>query len=163
MLKAWNAQFVYQQAGKFEVGECWLHKLTFLRFNLNSIVIPNLFRDLKNIMYGEKKLKQIAEKVLGFSKADQTEVLLSVAQSSLTRFANNQIHQNMAWDDLGISVRVVNFEKKSRLRPSDVGTLNNNLGYGGRVGVSTTNSFKNEDLIAVVSKATKLADLQEQD
>jgi len=47
-------------------------------------------------MLGQTKLKQIADKVLALSKADQTEVLLSVSEDALTRFANNHIHQNMA-------------------------------------------------------------------
>lgn len=93
-------------------------------------------------MFGKEKLKQIAEQVLKLSKADQTEVLLSVSGSSLTRFANNEIHQNMAWKDLGISVRVI-VDKK--------------------IGVASTNSFDDESLKEVVRKATDLARLQEPD
>lgn len=58
-------------------------------------------------MLGEKKLKQIADTVLKLSKADETEVLLFVSENGLTRFANSEIHQNMAWEDIGISVRVI--------------------------------------------------------
>jgi predicted Zn-dependent protease len=58
-------------------------------------------------MLGEKKLKQIAEKILKISKANETEVLLFVSENGLTRFANSEIHQNMAWDDIAVSVRVI--------------------------------------------------------
>lgn len=102
-------------------------------------------------MFGKERLKQIAEEVLKLSKADQTEVLLSVSGNSLTRFANNEIHQNMAWKDLGISVRVI--LQKTRHRH----------GYGGQVGVASTNSFDERSLTDVVEKATKLAELQEPD
>lgn len=98
-------------------------------------------------MLGKEKLKKIADKVLGFSKADQTEVLLSVSDNSLTRFANNQIHQNVAWKDLGISVRIVNFSS----------------GKGGQVGVSSTNSFDDSDLAKTVKMAEELARLQKPD
>lgn len=93
-------------------------------------------------MLGKEKLKQIAEKVLSLSQADQTEVLLSVGGHMLTRFANNEIHQNMAWQDIGISVRVI-VQK--------------------RIGVASTNSFEPDALQRVVKKAMELAHLQEPD
>lgn len=93
-------------------------------------------------MISEEKLKQIAEKALSFSKAEQTEVLLSAAGSALTRFANNQIHQNVAWKNLGISIRVINQKK---------------------IGVASTNSFEESKLKDVVARATELSDLQEPD
>ena len=93
-------------------------------------------------MIGEEKLKQIAEKALSFSKAEQTEVLLSVSGNALTRFANNQIHQNVAWKNLGISARVI-IDKK--------------------IGVASTNSFDDASLKDVMARATELANLQEPD
>lgn len=93
-------------------------------------------------MLGEQKLKQITDKVLKFSKSQQTEVLLSVAENSLTRFANNQIHQNMAWDTIGISVRVINNKK---------------------IGVASTNNFDDESLKQVVAKAEEIASFQQPD
>lgn len=93
-------------------------------------------------MLGEQKLKQIAEKVLKYSKSEQTEVLLSVAENSLTRFANNQIHQNMAWDTIGISVRVIQDKK---------------------IGVASTNSFDEDSLKQVVAKAEEIASFQQPD
>ncbi|MDA1317371.1 MAG: TldD/PmbA family protein [bacterium] len=93
-------------------------------------------------MLGQTKLKKIAEKVLKLSKADQTEVLLSVSEDALTRFANNHIHQNMAWNNLGISVRVI---------------------YGKKIGVASTNAFDKESLKDVVERASTLAKLQSPD
>src|SRR3989344_1524477 len=93
-------------------------------------------------MFGEKKLKQIADKVLKFSTAKETEVLLFVGNNALTRFANNQIHQNVAWHDLGISIRVVNDKK---------------------IGVASTNTFDDMSLKKLVNKAIELAKLQKPD
>jgi len=93
-------------------------------------------------MFGEKKLRQIADKALNFSTAEETEVLLFVGSNSLTRFANNQIHQNVAWHDLGISIRVVNDK---------------------RIGVASINTFDDMSLKKLVNKAIELAKLQKPD
>lgn len=93
-------------------------------------------------MIGEYKLKNIAQKVLKLSKGDETEVLLMVSENGLTRFANSQIHQNMAWEDLGLSVRIV-IEKK--------------------IGIASANSFSDGALADVVERATNLAKLQKED
>ncbi len=94
------------------------------------------------MLLGEQKLKQIAEKVLKLSRADQTEVLLSVSENSLTRFANNQIHQNVAWDNIGISVRVITDKK---------------------IGVTSTNNFEDSSLKQTVERAMELAKFQQPD
>src|SRR3989338_5833633 len=98
-------------------------------------------------MVTEQKLKTIAERVLALSKADQTEVILSVSENGLTRFANSQIHQNVAWEDVGISVRVIIGKKIGQKR----------------IGVSGTNSFTEAALVKVVKDAMMLARLQEPD
>ncbi|MEK7521937.1 MAG: TldD/PmbA family protein [Patescibacteria group bacterium] len=105
---------------------------------------------MNQTLCGEEKLKEIAQKVLGFSKADpsigsglrQTEVILSVGDHGLTRFANSQIHQNVAWVDLGVSVRVV---------------------VGKKIGVASANSFEEEDLKNVVARAEEVARHQKDD
>lgn len=51
------------------------------------------------------EVKQIAEKVLGMSKADETEVAISGGEEALTRFAENVIHQNVARSELTVTVR----------------------------------------------------------
>lgn len=106
-------------------------------------------------MVGEKKLREIAKKVLSLSKASppnrrasETEVLLFVTDHGLTRFANSQIHQNVAWGDLGITVRVVD-------RAARKG--------GARIGVASTNSFSDRSLRDVVNRAENLARLQRED
>lgn len=101
-------------------------------------------------MVGEKKLREIAKKALSFSNASETEIVLFVADHGLTRFANSQIHQNVAWEDLGVSVRVV-------MNPSA------DSGRGARVGVASTNSFSDSSLRDVVGRAQELARLQEED
>lgn len=93
-------------------------------------------------MLGEKKLKQIADKVLRLSKADETEVLLIVTSNGLTRFANSQIHQSVAWNDLAVSVRIIKNKK---------------------IGVASANSFADTSLKNVVERATTLSSLQEVD
>lgn len=93
-------------------------------------------------MLGKQKLKQIADKVLSLSKAQETEVIISASANALTRFANNEIHQNMAWRDVGISVRTITDKK---------------------VGVASTNSVHDKDLKQTVEKAHELSLLQEPD
>ncbi len=102
-------------------------------------------------MLGENKLKQIADKVLKISGGDETEVLLMVSENGLTRFANSEIHQNMEWEDIGISVRIV---------------------YGKKIGVAGTNKIPldpktrtvdQQVLQDVVHRAESLAKLQRED
>ncbi len=57
------------------------------------------------MLLGQQKLKQITDFILKISKATETEVLVFVDDSALTRFANNQIHQNVASQNLGVQVR----------------------------------------------------------
>ncbi|MEJ7615203.1 MAG: DNA gyrase modulator, partial [Candidatus Fervidibacter sacchari] len=51
------------------------------------------------------EVKRLAETVLGLSKADETEVVVSGGDEALTRFAENVIHQNIARTELTITVR----------------------------------------------------------
>jgi PmbA protein len=70
------------------------------------------------------------------SGADEAEVLAFADVSALTRFANNRIHQNVASEDLGISVRAV---------------------VGKRVGVAATNRTDEAGLAAVCDAALAAA------
>ena len=54
-----------------------------------------------------RDLKQISDIVLEASGADATEVVLTETDSGLTRFANNEIHQNVAERSVSARVRVV--------------------------------------------------------
>ena len=58
-------------------------------------------------MISRKKIKQITDYILRISPADQTEVLVFKSNLGLTRFANNEIHQNLARENFSVSVRVV--------------------------------------------------------
>lgn len=83
--------------------------------------------------------RAVADRVLELSGADQTEVVLLGSDSRLTRFAANQIHQNVATRDLEIRVRAV---------------------LGQRVGVASTNDHSEASLRRVVERAATVARLQ---
>jgi PmbA protein len=90
----------------------------------------------KNAQLSLKDLERIAEKVLKFSAADETEVDVSATTDALTRFANNTIHQNVAEHSLGISVRAA---------------------FEGRTARATTNKTDDESLRRTVEAAITLA------
>jgi PmbA protein len=87
-------------------------------------------------MLGEQELKNLCDKALSMSKAQQTEVLIFSPHSALTRFANNYIHQNVEQEDLDIRVRAI-VDKK--------------------IGVASSNDVSDEGLHHVVDKALELA------
>ena len=74
--------------------------------------------------------------------ADEVECLFYGGRSALTRFANNTIHQNMAEENYGVSVRTV---------------------FGGRTARATTNRFDDDSLRDVVQASEALAKVQEPD
>jgi PmbA protein len=88
---------------------------------------------------GERQLKDVADRVLAMSKADQTEVLLYASDSALTRFANSYIHQNVEDTNVEISVRAV---------------------IGKKIGVAGGNKIDDDSLRNVVEKAATLAEHQ---
>src|SRR5271154_2531438 len=90
----------------------------------------------KNVQLSLAELERIAAHVLKLSDADETEVDVSAANDALTRFANNTIHQNVAEETLGISIRV------------DV---------DGRTARSSTNKTDEESLRRAVATAISLA------
>ena len=55
----------------------------------------------------ETSAHALLQKVLGYSQADQTEVVYLGTESALTRFANNSIHQNVAESNHELRVRAV--------------------------------------------------------
>jgi PmbA protein len=87
-------------------------------------------------MLGEGQLKNLADRVLAMSRADQTEVLVFSTNSALTRFANSYIHQNVEQTDVDIRIRAV---------------------LGKRIGVASTNETSDEALRGVVEQALVLA------
>jgi PmbA protein len=90
-------------------------------------------------MLEENDVRALLEKVLGFSKASQTEVLFFGTERSLTRFANNSIHQNVAESNTAVSVRAV---------------------LGNKIGVASTNKIDDESLRDVVNRAIAIASVQ---
>ncbi|MEK7202696.1 MAG: TldD/PmbA family protein [Patescibacteria group bacterium] len=87
-------------------------------------------------------VKKLLNKVLNYSKADQTEVLFFCGKNSLTRFANSQIHQNITKENAEISVRVI-VDKK--------------------IGVASTNDLSDESLKKTVDSALLIAKFQKPD
>lgn len=84
----------------------------------------------------------IFSRIKKHSSADEVECLFYGGRSALTRFANNTIHQNMAEENYGVSVRTV---------------------FGGRTARATTNKFDDESLRDVVKASEDLAKVQEPD
>ncbi len=58
-------------------------------------------------MLTRQRAEEIFEKVLKYSRADETEAMMGSTSYSLTRFANNTIHQNVSEEGIYLSVRAV--------------------------------------------------------
>jgi len=86
----------------------------------------------------EKSVRALLQKVLSYSQAEQTEVVYLGAESALTRFANNFIHQNVAERNHELRVRAI---------------------VGKRTGVATTNRLDDQSLQRVVEQALEIARL----
>jgi PmbA protein len=54
-----------------------------------------------------ESLRKLAAGVIAASKADQTEVVVSGGGSALTRFAGNTIHQNVAEENVSVTIRAI--------------------------------------------------------
>ena len=93
-------------------------------------------------MLDKNKAADIFAKIKKYSTADEVELFIYGGHSALTRFANNTIHQNVAEDNIGISVRTV---------------------FAGRTARATTNKLDDESLKRVVESSEKLAKVQQPD
>src|SRR5690348_11013508 len=90
----------------------------------------------------ERELKQIIGTVLRLAKstgADETEVHVDETAESLTRFANNAVHQNVAERGLNVSIRTVT---------------------DGRTARATTNRIDEDSLRAAIEGSLSLAHSQ---
>ncbi len=87
----------------------------------------------------ETDVRALLQKVLSYSRAEQTEVVYQGTESALTRFANNYIHQNVAESNHDLRVRAV---------------------VGKRIGVATTNRLDDEALRKVTEQALEIARIQ---
>jgi PmbA protein len=74
--------------------------------------------------------------------AEQAEALVASSSAALTRFANNRVHQNVASEDISVSVRAV---------------------LGRRVGVASTNRTDDDALAACCAAAVDAARLAPED
>jgi len=95
-----------------------------------------------SFMLNHGQAAEIFSRLKKFSSADEIECLFYGGSSALTRFANNTIHQNMAEENYGASVRTV---------------------FAGRTARATTNKFDDESLRNVVKSSEELAKVQEPD
>lgn len=93
-------------------------------------------------LLGKQGFDAVVDRVLTASTADQTEIVAIGTDSSLTRFANSGIHQNVAERNVEIRVRVL---------------------VGKRSGVATTNDPSDVGLARVVGRAIESAKRQPKD
>jgi predicted Zn-dependent protease len=84
----------------------------------------------------------IFSRIRKLATADEVECLFYGGHSALTRFANNTIHQNVAEENFGISVRTA---------------------FGGRTARATTNAFDDASLRRVVQASESLSRVQQED
>src|SRR6184192_2647838 len=84
----------------------------------------------------------IFSRITKYSTADEVEGLFYGGRSALTRFANNTIHQNVAEENYGVSVRTV---------------------FQGRTARATTNRLDDESLKRVVHASENIAKVQHPD
>jgi PmbA protein len=93
-------------------------------------------------MPSRDRAADLAERVRKYSVADEVEVIVYNARNALTRFANNTIHQNLAEENVAVSVRTV---------------------FDGRTARATTNKIDDEGLKRVVEASESLAKVQHSD
>ena len=93
-------------------------------------------------MLNREQAGDIFDRIRKLSSADETEVLFSGGSFALTRFANNQIHQNVVDENHMVSVRTV---------------------FGGRTARASTNKFDDDSLRRVVESSEALAKVQHPD
>src|SRR5690242_3086015 len=93
-------------------------------------------------MLEKDQASEIFTKIKKYSTADGVEALFYGGHSALTRFANNTIHQNVAEEHYGVSVRTV---------------------FGGRTARASTNKLDDDSLRRVVKASEDLARVQQPD
>ena len=91
-------------------------------------------------MLNQTKAQQIFDKVKKFSSSDELEIIFASTNYSLTRFANNTIHQNVAEVNEIASIRVA---------------------FEGKTARATTNRFDDDSLKRAVESAESIARVQE--
>jgi len=89
-------------------------------------------------MLDQNEIKNIIDKIMSMSKADETEVVLGSYRNSLTRFAENHIHQNVSQDNVYLSVTAI---------------LDNKMGE------ASTNKIDDESIKKTIESAMEIAKL----
>ncbi|MCX6022040.1 MAG: TldD/PmbA family protein [Chloroflexi bacterium] len=90
-------------------------------------------------MLDDRQLRQAFDRAFAYSRADQTEISLFVTDASLTRFANNYVHQNVSQADTSVVVRLV---------------------FGKKIAVASINSVEESAVRAAIDRATDMARFQ---
>jgi len=93
-------------------------------------------------MLDKSKVQELFDRIRKFSKGGELEVIFSSTDYSLTRFANNTIHQNVAELNEVASIRVA---------------------FDGKTARASTNRFDDESLKRAVQSAESIAKVQEPD
>jgi predicted Zn-dependent protease len=93
-------------------------------------------------MLDQNHAADIFGRIKKHSTADEVEAIFYGGKNALTRFANNVIHQNVAEENISISVRTA---------------------FGGRTARATTNKLDDESLQRVVRASENLARVQHPD
>jgi len=93
-------------------------------------------------MLTQSQAADIFAKIKKHATADEVEVLFYGGKSALTRFANNVIHQNVAEENYGVSVRTA---------------------FGQRTARASTNKLDDESLKRVLQASESLAKVQQPD
>src|SRR5215472_6077349 len=93
-------------------------------------------------MLNREIASSIFDRIRKLSSADEVEVYFYGGHSALTRFANNVIHQNVAEQNYGVSVRTA---------------------FGGRTARASTNKLDDESLRRVVAASESMAKVQHPD
>ncbi len=87
-------------------------------------------------MLNQDIMKRIVDKVIDISTADETQVSVGSHRSSLTRIAENHIHQNVSEDNVHLSVTAV---------------------IGNKMGAASTNKLDDESIKRVAADAAEIA------
>lgn len=93
-------------------------------------------------MLDQNQAADLFARIRKYATADEVECYFYGGRSALTRFANNTIHQNVAEENYGVSVRTV---------------------FGGRTARATSNKLDDESLKRVVQASEALAKVQHPD
>ena len=93
-------------------------------------------------MLGQSRVENLAKRALRLSQAGETEVLVQTEDTSLTRFANNAVHQNVSEIEARVTIRAV---------------------VGKRAGSASTNDLEDGALARAAAHALTTARLRPED